>query len=80
MNLLITFHPLLKWKQGTSFEEESTDAEFKHIGYKKIALQQYRKGKENTSMRVKFTFHLSNKHLWYYPKSCLQLNIHKHIM
>lgn len=38
MNLLITFHPLLKWKQGTSFEEESTDAEFKHIGYKKIAL------------------------------------------
>lgn len=38
MNLLITFHPLLKWKQGTSFEEEGTDAEFKHIGYKKIAL------------------------------------------
>lgn len=35
--LFITLQPLLKWKQGTSFEEEGTHTEFKHAGHKKIA-------------------------------------------
>lgn len=37
-NLFITLHPLFKWKQGTSFEEEGTHTEFKHVGYKRLLI------------------------------------------